>query len=78
MRKVPWNRVIYNEFVSLSYLTPEEEKILQTRIAGWSQIKQCQDCNMSLATLNRKLKRIREKYDSVQPYSTILPENLDF
>lgn len=78
MGKVPWNRVIYDEFVSLSYLTPEEEKILQTRIAGWSQVKQCQAYSMSLATLNRKVKHIREKYESVQMYSDKLPKNLDF
>lgn len=78
MDKVPWNRVIYQEFVSLAYLTPEEANILETRIAGWSQVKQCQACNMSLATLNRKIRDIRDKYDSVQRYSEVLPENLDF
>lgn len=78
MCKVPWNRVIYNEFVSLTYLTPEEEEILQTRIAGWSQVKQCTAYNMSLATLNRKIKRMKDKYESVQPYSEQLPKNLDF
>lgn len=78
MHKVPWNRVIYDEFVSLSYLTAEEEEILKTRIAGWSQVKQCQTYNMSLATLNRKVKKIKDKYDSVQPYSMTLPKNLDF
>lgn len=78
MGKVPWNRVIYQEFVSLAYLTPEEEKILQTRIAGWSQAKQCQTYNMSLATLNRKIKRMKDKYEAVQLYSEQLPENLDF
>lgn len=78
MCKVPWNRVIYNEFVSLAYLTPEEEKILQTRIDGWSQVKQCNAYNMSLATLNRKIKRLKDKYESVQPYSEQLPKDLDF
>lgn len=74
MDKVPWNPVIYREFVSLSYLTPEEEKILTTRIAGWNQAAQTDELHMSLATLNRRLSRIREKYAAVQKYSDILPE----
>lgn len=73
MGKVPWNRVIYKEFVSLAYLTQEEEKILQTRIAGWSQVQQSVELNVSLATLNRRINRIKEKYVSVQKYSDILP-----
>lgn len=73
MGKVPWNRVIYNEFVSLSYLTEEEEKILKTRIAGWSQVKQCQSLKISLATLNRRIGKIKAKYADAQKYSAILP-----
>lgn len=73
MGKVPWNRVIYNEFVSLSCLTEEEEKILKTRIAGWSQVKQCQTYKISLATLNRRIGKIKAKYADVQKYSDVLP-----
>ena len=40
MASVPWNRVILEEFTSLAILTPEDEKILRTRAAGWSQIRQ--------------------------------------
>ena len=78
MDKVPWNPVIYKEFVSLSYLTEEEEKILKTRIAGWNQTAQITELNMSLATLNRKTRRLKDKYYSVVKYSKILPENLKF
>lgn len=74
MDKVPWNPVIYKEFVSLSYLTEEEEKILKTRIAGWNQAAQIDELKISLATLNRRISRIREKYVAAQKYSGILPE----
>lgn len=78
MDKVPWNPVIFREFVSLSYLTEEEEKILKTRIAGWNQAAQIHELNMSLATLNRKTRKLKDKYYSVVKYSKILPENLKF
>ena len=78
MDKVPWNREIYKEFVSLSYLTPEEERILKTRIAGWNQAAQIDELNISLATLNRRIKKLKNKYNSVVKYSKILPENLKF
>lgn len=78
MDKVPWDRVILNEFLTLAILTDEEQEILKTRIAGWSQVRQCHAYNMSLATLNRKVKKMKEKYHSVQKHSDILPENIEF
>lgn len=78
MDKVPWNREIYKEFVSLSYLTPEEEKILKTRIAGWNQAAQIDELHISLATLNRRIKKLKEKYYSAVKYSKILPDNIKF
>lgn len=78
MGKVPWNPVIYEEFVSLSYLTEEEEKILKTRIAGWNQAAQINELNMSLATLNRRIRTLKNKYYSVVEYSEILPKNINF
>lgn len=67
MDKIPWNRVILDEYVSLALLTEEEEKIIRTRAAGWSQVKQCHTFSMSPAALARKIKksifdrRVREK-----------------
>lgn len=78
MGRVPWNRAIVEEFSRLAFLTQEEEDILMSRIAGWSQIKQCHAYNMSPATLNRRIRKMKDKYESVQPYSAILPENIDF
>lgn len=78
MDKVPWNPVIYKEFVSLAYLSKEEEKILKTRIAGWNQAAQIDELHISLATLNRRIKKLKEKYYSVVEYSKILPENIEF
>lgn len=78
MDRVPWNRVYVEEFLRLAIVTPEDEKILRTRAAGWSQIRQCDACNISLATLNRRIKKLKNQYASVQKYSKILPKNIEF
>ena len=78
MDSVLWNRVILEDFFSLAILTLEDEKILRTRAAGWSQIRQCHACNMSLATLNRRIRKLKKEYDFCRKYSILLPENLKF
>lgn len=78
MDKVPWNRVILDEFVSLALLTDEEEKIVRARAAGWSRIKMCHTFNMSLATVDRIIKDLKQKYSYAQAYSELLPEMIDF
>lgn len=78
MDKVPWNRVILDEFVSLALLTEEEEKIVRARAAGWSRVKMCHNFNMSLATVDRIIKELKQKYLYAQYYSDILPEMINF
>ena len=78
MDKVPWNRVILDEFCSLAILTPLEEKIIRARAAGWSRVQQCHAYGMSLATLDRYIRKLKNSYNSVQEYSYILPKNIDF
>ena len=78
MDKIPWNRVILDEFCSLALLTPLEENIVRTRAAGWSRVQQCHAYGMSLATLDRHIRKLRRTYDTVQEYSYILPPNIDF
>lgn len=78
MNKVPWNRVIVDEFVSLALLNEVDERIIRTRAAGWSQVKQSIALNMSSATLERRVRKLKEKYAAMLPYSDILPDNLDF
>lgn len=78
MDKIPWNRAILDEYLSLALLTPEEEEIVRTRAAGWSQTKQCHALHISLATLNRSIKKLKTDYPSLTVYSKILPKNLDF
>lgn len=78
MDKVPWNRVILDEFCSLALLSPLEENIIRTRAAGWSRVEQCHAYGISLATLDRIIKKLKKSYHSVEKYSELLPPNIDF
>lgn len=78
MDKVPWNRVILNEFISIALLTDEEEKIVRARAAGWSRVKMCHTYSMSLATVDRIIKNTKTKYAYARMYSDILPEMINF
>ena len=76
MKDILWNKIMLNEFIELALLTETEEKILRTRIAGWSRVKQSMEYNLSLQTVDRIIKTINQKYDQVQPYSTVLPKRI--
>lgn len=78
MDKVPWNRVILDEFCDLALLSPLEENIIRTRAAGWSRVEQCHAYGISLATLDRIIKKLKKSYHSVEKYSELLPPNIDF
>lgn len=71
--QVPWGKVILEEFIEQALLTEEEEMIMRTRVAGWTRTKQSMELGMSLATIDRIIKRLKVKYDKTQKYSAILP-----
>lgn len=74
MKDIVWNKIILDEFIKLAILTETEEKILRTRIAGWSRARQAMEFNMSISAVDCLIKMINQKYDMVQPYSDILPK----
>lgn len=78
MKTTRWNREILREYLDLAMLTPEEVKIVKSRAAGWSQKRQCHELNMSPATLNRRIRKLKTEYISLQKYSDKLPRNLKF
>lgn len=71
--QVPWNKIILEEFIRLAALTKEEEMIMRTRVAGWSRVRQSMELGLSLATVDRIIRRLKIKYDMIQPYSPLLP-----
>ena len=38
--KVPWTKTMLDKFIDECLLTEDEERILRTRIAGWTIVKQ--------------------------------------
>lgn len=71
--QVPWNEVIYREFCKLAMLNVVEREVLRTRIMGYSITQQAAEFNVSESTINRIIKRLKDKYDQVQPLSDCLP-----
>lgn len=71
--QVAWNKIVLEEFIQLALLTKLEEEIMRTRVAGWTITKQAMTFGLSEATVNRIIKRLKEKYDAVQPFSPLLP-----
>lgn len=49
------------------------EGIMRTRVAGWSVVKQSQEFHISVDTVNKYIKELKELYDETQKYSMILP-----
>ena len=73
--KVPWTKPMLEKFIEEALLNEDEEKILRTRIAGWSLVKQSMEFQMSTATVSRIINSIKQKYLKIQPmYPEIFPE----
>lgn len=71
--QVIWTKIILEEFIELANLDETEEMIMRTRAAGWTRTEQSMKLSLSLATVDRIIKRLKAKYDQVQPYSVLLP-----
>ena len=65
--KVPWTKTMLEKFVDEALLTEDEEKVLRTRIAGWSIVKQSMEMGLSTASVSRLIQSIRKKYKAIQP-----------
>lgn len=65
--KVPWTKSMLEKFIEEALLNEDEEKILRTRIAGWTIIKQSMEMGMSTASVSRIVRNIRRKYLMIQP-----------
>lgn len=64
--KVPWTKTMLEKFIEEALLTEDEEKILRTRVAGWSIIKQSTELNISESTVSRTVKKLKQKYLTLQ------------
>ena len=63
--KVPWNKTMLEDFISEGLLTEDEEFIMRTRLAGWSQVKQAMERGISTATVSNIVKVLKTKYNEL-------------
>lgn len=73
-KQVVWNKPILDEFIKLAELNNDEIEIMRTRMQGMTRTEQARNLGMSLSTIDRIISRLKIKYDSVQPFSDILPQ----
>lgn len=71
--QVPWSKIILETFIEEAALTEDEEKIIRTRVAGWTVVKQSIEFNMCVSRVEKIVRRLKLKYDQVQKYNPILP-----
>lgn len=73
MKDIIWNKIILDEFIRLALPTEFEIQLIRSRMAEQSRVQQSFEFSRSLPRVDAAIKSIRQKYDAVQPYSTILP-----
>jgi len=67
-----WSAIAVNEFLSLANLTEDEKTVFLARIKGRSRVWIATEYHWSLSTVDRTIKRLREKYDAVEPFTPLL------
>ena len=71
--QVIWSKIILETFIAEANLNKEDEWIMRTRVAGWSRVKQSQTLHISLSCLDKKIRRLKQRYDQVQKTNPLLP-----
>lgn len=82
-KQVVWTKIVLETFLEESgindriKLGDEKAKILsqimRTRASGWSITKQADEFNISIDTVNKYIRELKNLYDETQKYSIILP-----
>ena len=78
-----WGKIITDTFLKESGINERielgDEKarilegILKTRVAGWSVTKQAEEFHVSVDTINKYIRELKDLYDETQKHSLILP-----
>lgn len=72
-QQVPWDQQILDEFIRRALLSEEDQWILRSRIGGMSRSQQAEHLGLSERSVDRRISRLKSKYDHVQPGSSGLP-----
>lgn len=63
--QVIWTKKRLDTFVENASLSEFEERVIRTRAKGWSIVQQSIELNVSVSTINKTIKKLKEKYDIV-------------
>lgn len=80
-REVEWSWPRYDEFLRLAILTEDERRVMDLHVFGKNKARPnpmqnwqiAQELCCSESTVDAILRKIKSKYDNVQPFSEILP-----
>ena len=72
-QQVPWDQQILDEFIRRALLSEEDQWTLRSRIGGMSRSQQAEHLGLSERSVDRRISRLKSKYDHVQPGSSGLP-----
>ena len=71
--QVPWDSRILREFCEVAILTAEEKWILETRVGGMSRREQADVLGLSERSVDRRIQKLKRKYDAAQRNAPGLP-----
>lgn len=82
-KSLVWSKIITETFLEESGINDRIklgdskarilEGIMRTRVAGWSVAKQAEEFHISVDTVNKYIRELKDLYDETQKYSMILP-----
>lgn len=82
-KDVCWTKVIIETFLEESGINDRVklgdskarilEGIMRTRVAGWTVAKQAEEFHISVDTVNKYIRELKDLYDETQKHSIILP-----
>ena len=70
---MPWDQQILDEFIRRALLSEEDQWLLRSRIGGMSRSQQAEHLGLSERSVDRRISRLKAKYDHVQRGSSGLP-----
>jgi hypothetical protein len=76
MNDLVWDKRMLGVFEALACLSDEEETVLKDWAAGKSIVHTSLFCHMSERKVNDIRKRLRVKYDRIQPYADLPKRNI--
>lgn len=72
-QQVPWDQQILDEFIRRALQSEEDQWLMRSRIGGTSRSQQAEHLGLSERSVDRRIRRLKSKYDHVQPGSSVLP-----